>query len=194
MSHHRNSTLIIILLSILLISCQAVLRPLQPPIDTPIPSPTTAPTLPPADGQDGYGIGDPYFPELGNPGYDVQNYVISLDVDPESGEISGKTTIEAVAETDLSSFNLDFQGFEIDSLTVDGSDAEFTREGRELIITPGAPLKAGDEFTVEVAYHGIPQPANFYNALRFQDGLAARNIEGDQCALRTRRRFVVVPS
>ncbi len=45
----------------------------------------------------GYGIGDPYFPGLGNPGYDAQNYAITLDVDPESGEISGKTTIEAVA-------------------------------------------------------------------------------------------------
>jgi aminopeptidase N len=116
-----------------------------------------------------YGIGDPYFPGLGNPGYDVQNYVIALDVDPESGEISAKTSIEAVATQGLSSFNLDFQGFEIDSLTVDGSEADFTRADRELIITPGAPLQAGDMFTVEVAYHGVPQPA-YFNAMDFKMG------------------------
>ena len=172
MSRHRNSIqILIVLFAILLISCQAVLGLTPSPSDTPIPSPTpaTAPTLPPADGQTGYGIGDPYFPELGNPGYDVQNYVISLDVDPESGEINAKTSLEAVATQNLPSFNLDFQGFDIDSLTVDGSDADFTREKRELIITPGAPLQAGDEFTVEVAYHGVPQPA-YFNALDFKMG------------------------
>ena len=87
--------------------------------------------------------------------------MIALDVDPESGEINAKTTLEAIAATDLPSFNLDFQGFEIDSLTVDGSEADYTREGRELIITPGTPLQAGDEFTVEVSYHGVPEPAYF---------------------------------
>ncbi len=170
MPHSRNYILTsIILLAIAQASCQAVLRPLQPPTGTPIPSPTTAPTLPPSDGQEGYGIGDPYFPELGNPGYDVQNYVIALDVDPESGEINAKTTIEAIATQNLPSFNLDFQGFDIDSLTVDGGEAGYTRERQELIITPGAPLQAGDEFTVEVAYHGIPQPA-YFAALDFKMG------------------------
>src|SRR5512137_2475590 len=117
MTLSRKHTLIIITLpAILLLSCQAVLRATSTPTAIPSPTPATVPTLPPADVQVEYGIGDPYFPDLGNPGYDVQNYVIALDVDPESGEISGKTTIEAAAKTDLSSFNLDFQGFEIGGL------------------------------------------------------------------------------
>jgi aminopeptidase N len=170
MTLSRKHTLIIITLpAILLLSCQAVLRATSTPTAIPAPTPATVPTLPPADVQAEYGIGDPYFPDLGNPGYDVQNYVIALDVDPESGEISGKTTIEAVAKTDLSSFNLDFQGFEIGGLTVNGSTADYTRDDRELIITPGKPLQAGDAFTVEVAYNGIPQPA-YYNALDFKMG------------------------
>jgi aminopeptidase N len=139
------------------------------PTATSIPSPTAVPDPPAAVGQKDYGIGDPYLPELGNPGYDAQHYVISLDVDPDSGEVSGKTTIEAVASEDLPSFNLDFQGFDISDLMVNGSDADFTRDGRELIITPGAPLKAGGEFTVEVAYHGVPEPA-YFNALDFKMG------------------------
>jgi aminopeptidase N len=159
----KHTTIIAGLLATLLISCQAILRATPTPTAEPTSTPTVAPTLAPVDVQTDYGIGDPYFPKLGNPGYDVQNYVISLDVDPESGEISGKTTIEAVATDNLPSFNLDFQGFDIDSLTVNGSDADFTRVGHELIITPETPLQAGGEYTVEVAYHGIPQPAYFYN-------------------------------
>jgi aminopeptidase N len=170
MAHSRkHATVIAGLLATLLISCQAILRATPTPTAEPTSTPTVAPTLAPADVQTDYGIGDPYFPELGNPGYDVQNYVISLDVDPESGEISGKTTIEAVATDNLPSFNLDFQGFDIDSLTVNGSDADFTRDGRELIITPGEPLQEGVEFTVEVTYHGIPQPI-YFNALDFKMG------------------------
>jgi hypothetical protein len=37
------------------------------------------------------GIGDPYYPELGNGGYDVQNYTISLDVDPIGNTLNGST-------------------------------------------------------------------------------------------------------
>jgi aminopeptidase N len=116
-----------------------------------------------------YGIGDPYFPELGNPGYDVQNYVIALEVDPDSGEIIARTTLEAVATQPLPSFSLDFQGFTIDSLKVDGSETDYTRERRELIITPAKSLQAGDEFVVEVSYHGVPEPA-YFNALDFKMG------------------------
>jgi len=158
MSHLRNSTLIIIFLSLQLISCKAVLLPFSPPTAMPIHSPTTAPTLTPIVGQAEYGIGDPYFPGVGNPGYDARNYVISLDVDPESGQIIGKTTLEATATADLSTFNLDFLGLEIDHIKVNDSPATYSRDGRELIITPAEPLRANDNFVVEVAYHGVPQP------------------------------------
>ncbi len=72
-------------------------------------------------------------------------------------------------DTNLSSFNLDFQGLDIDSLTVNGNEATYTRDDRELIITPGAPLQTGDAFTVEVAYHGVPQPS-YFDALDFKMG------------------------
>jgi aminopeptidase N len=158
---HRNYTLTAItLLTILLLSCQAILLPTSPPVPTAIPSstPAIAPTFPPADVQTEYGIGDPYFPGLGNPGYDARNYVISLDVDPESGQIIGKTTLEATATADLSTFNLDFLGLEIDHIKVNDSPATYSRDGRELIITPAEPLRSNDHFVVEVAYHGVPQP------------------------------------
>ena len=38
---------------------------------------------PAAPGREGAeGMGDPYYPDLGNGGYDAQNYLISLTVNP----------------------------------------------------------------------------------------------------------------
>jgi len=102
------------------------------------------------------GIGDSYYPTLGNGGYDVTHYTIDLDADLETGEIIGSVIIAAEATQALSAFNLDFSGYAIDTLTVDGDEADFTRDGRELTITPGTPLEAGDSFTVDVTYSGIP--------------------------------------
>ncbi len=103
------------------------------------------------------GIGDPYFPLLGNSGYDVQHYTLDLDLDVAGASIStGRATIEAVALLDLCTFNLDFRGLEIDSISVDEQPASFSRHDGELTIEPRARLKAGTRFTTEIAYHGRP--------------------------------------
>jgi aminopeptidase N len=103
------------------------------------------------------GIGDPYFPLLGNSGYDVQHYTLDLDLDVAGASITtGRVTIVAVALLDLCTFNLDFRGLEIDSITVDEQPASFSRHDGELTIEPRAPLTAGTRFTTEIAYHGRP--------------------------------------
>lgn len=104
------------------------------------------------------GLGDLYYPDLGNGGYDVQHYTLDLLVDVETNLVAGFATIEAVATQDLSRFNLDFVGLQIASLTINDTDARFTREGRELIITPPQPLPTGTAFTVAVKYAGFPEP------------------------------------
>ena len=103
------------------------------------------------------GIGDPYYPLLGNSGYDVQHYTLDLDLDVAAGAIAaGKVTIDAVALLSLCTFNLDLRGLEIDTLIVDGQASSFTRHGGELTVEPVTPLAAGSRFTAEVAYHGQP--------------------------------------
>lgn len=82
------------------------------------------------------GIGDPYYPTLGNGGYDVQHYTLEIAVDMEDNFIDGQATIEAAATQDLSQFNFDFLGMNISEITVNGAAAEFAREGAELIIIP----------------------------------------------------------
>lgn len=103
------------------------------------------------------GVGDSLYPNLGNGGYDVQHYTLDLTVnDVATSDLDGKTIIEARATQNLSSFNLDFIGFEITNITVNGKPADFERNKQELIVTPSTPLAEGESFTVEVQYQGVP--------------------------------------
>lgn len=124
---------------------------------TPAPSPVPTPPAPvPTPGSDG--IGDPYFPLLGNGGYDARHYTIDLSVDPVRNRIAGTSTMEAAATQDLSAFNLDFRGFDIDRITVNGAEATYSRKDGELTVVPSAPLLAGEDFSVAVTYRGEPVP------------------------------------
>ncbi|MBY8870614.1 M1 family metallopeptidase [Micromonospora sp. PLK6-60] len=103
-------------------------------------------------------VGDPYFPDQGNGGYDVQHYDLVFSYDPATRFMDATATITAVATQDLDQFNLDFRGPEVSSVTVNGHAHAFTRDGQELIVTPRPKLKAGQRFTVVVRYAGVPGP------------------------------------
>ena len=102
------------------------------------------------------GMGDPYFPTLGNGGYDVQTYTITLEVDPLANTVEGSTFITATATKSLSSFNLDFHDLNLDSVTVNDLQADYSHTGSELTILPAATLQAGQSFTTAIRYYGSP--------------------------------------
>ena len=104
------------------------------------------------------GLGDPFYPMLGNPGYDVTHYDITLTVDPVANTINGTATITAVALEDLTQFNLDMSGLEVDSVQVNGSASEFSRRQMETVITPPNLITGQQTFIVTVTYHGSPEP------------------------------------
>jgi aminopeptidase N len=104
------------------------------------------------------GLGDPFFPLAGNGGYDVQHYSLDLEYDRGPNLLAGEATIRAKATQNLSRFDLDFRGYEIRRLRVNGERASFARDGQELIITPKRGLKEGRSFVVEVDYRGQPEP------------------------------------
>ena len=74
----------------------------------------------PGDTKGASGIGDPYFPMLGNGGYDVSHYTIDLDVEMDVRLIGGSATLTMQATQDLTQFNLDFGGYTIETVEVDG--------------------------------------------------------------------------
>ncbi|MCQ9180500.1 M1 family metallopeptidase [Streptomyces sp. IBSBF 2953] len=110
----------------------------------------------PTPGADG--IGDAYFPQLGNGGFDARHYDLSLAYDPGTDRLDGRTTITARATQNLSSFDLDLQKLEVSRVEVDGRRAQFTRTGDEIRITPRGAIRKGRTFEVAVTYGGVPEP------------------------------------
>jgi aminopeptidase N len=104
------------------------------------------------------GAGDPFFPLAGNGGYDVGNYSLRLDFEPQNNALDARAVISARATQDLSRFDLDLRGLHVGKVTVDGTAAGFTRDGQELVITPAAGIRKGRGFEVAVANDGHPNP------------------------------------
>jgi aminopeptidase N len=104
------------------------------------------------------GAGDPFFPLAGNGGYDVRNYSLRLDYEPQNNALDARAVISARATQDLSRFDLDLRGLHVGKVTVDGDAAAFKRDGQELVITPAAGIRQGRVFEVAVEYDGHPNP------------------------------------
>nr|WP_245614447.1 M1 family metallopeptidase [Actinokineospora inagensis] len=104
------------------------------------------------------GVGDPYYPDDGNGGYDVTGYDVAIKYDPATQRLDGDTTVTATAAEALSQFNLDLTGMDVSSVEVDGTPAKFARTGaHELVITPAATITHGGTFRTRVTYAGTPQ-------------------------------------
>jgi len=128
---------------------------------TTAPTTTTTTTIPPeptlwerlqALGREG--IGDSLYPTLGASGYDVESYLIEFRFDPETGRLSGSSTIAAVATEDLDLFSLDFFGMETEAVTVNSAPADYEQVSEELIVVPSQALGEGERMTVVVSYQG----------------------------------------
>ena len=104
------------------------------------------------------GLGDPFFPDAGNGGYDVQHYDLTVGYDPATRHLEGTAQVRAVTTQRLSRFDLDLRkALAVRSVTVDGAPARFARSGeQELVITPRRALGRHQRFTVTVRYGGVP--------------------------------------
>jgi aminopeptidase N len=100
------------------------------------------------------GGGDPFYPQAGNGGYDVQSYSVKLDYEAQNEDLAGDATISARSTQDLSSFNLDLRDLKVNTVTVNGAAASFTRKGQELTIAPAQGIRDNRTFTVRVLYGG----------------------------------------
>ena len=127
--------------------------------------PTTPPTIgPPStspvddEGVAADGLGDPYFPGLGNAGYDVTHYAVALTVDPDANTLQGEVTITATALIGMNGFHLDFgPDLTVTDVEFEGRAVTFTHENEELLVRAPLGIIAGEEFTVTVRYGGTPE-------------------------------------
>ncbi|MEV6395553.1 M1 family metallopeptidase [Streptomyces sp. NPDC051907] len=103
------------------------------------------------------GLRDPYFRKLGNGGYDVEHYDLTLDYEPRTGRLTGSAEITARATQDLSAFNLDLHGLTVDGVQVEGREAAANRAGDELTVRPRRDLDKGETFRTVVRYSGVPR-------------------------------------
>ncbi|MCA2225796.1 M1 family metallopeptidase [Nonomuraea aurantiaca] len=141
----RRAASLVALLSIL--ACAPSNGAMAPTAARPVSGDTGAP-----------GIGDPDFPLDGNGGYDVSHYNLELGYTPSSKHLDGVATIKATTTQPLSRFDLDLSGLDVSEVTVDGVKAIFSRNGPELAVLPTTPLGDKADFTVRVAYSGVPKP------------------------------------
>ncbi|WP_330173273.1 M1 family metallopeptidase [Streptomyces sp. NBC_01498] len=103
------------------------------------------------------GIGDPLFPYLGNPGYDVLAYDIDLTYRGDNTEpLDAVTRIDARTTRRLERINLDFTHSEVRSVEVDGARADFATAGEDLVVTPREAVEAGAPVRVTVIHTSDP--------------------------------------
>lgn len=175
MNRHKTLYASLMLAAVLvsLLACKALTpspahpTPVENTVTAEAPTQITTPSDPEAGSS---GMGDSLYPDFGNGGYDVKKYTLDINVhDVATSDLSAVTTIDAKATQDLSSFNLDFIGFDITNLTVNDVKADFTRSGQELTVVPANPLANNQTFTVQVTYEGQPEIMQSV-ALPFQTG------------------------
>ncbi|SOE02928.1 M1 family metallopeptidase [Blastococcus haudaquaticus] len=107
--------------------------------------------------------GDPYFEQAGNSGYDVEHYDLAITYDPDTGRLDGTADITLTAVADLDGLSLDLRRLSVESVSIDGEQADFEQlppddsgRGGELLVTTDPPLAEGTTHELTVGYGGEP--------------------------------------
>ena len=107
----------------------------------------------------GHAEGDRLFPRTGSTAYDALHYDLRLSYVPRTQRLRGRAIVTARAARPLRSVALDFQGYRVLRVRLNGRSATFSRRSTRLIVRPRGPaLTAGQRFTVDVTYTGVPAP------------------------------------
>jgi aminopeptidase N len=116
-----------------------------------------APALVFVDNIGGESAGDPYFPEIGNTGYDVQHYDLDLEIDVSGiDHISGRASIQLTTTGDVDRFSFDLLGLEATRATIDGVEATLEQTPTKLRLSPTQTLTANSSHTIVIDYEGQP--------------------------------------
>lgn len=121
------------------------------------PSPRTAETTGPSE-QTG-ATPDPYMPGHGTNAYRVSRYELDLDYKLSSNRLSGRAVLHAVTQYPTAALVLDLTGLRATKIQLNGRRVrKFSQRAEQLVISPEAPLPAGEAFTLDIRYEGNPLP------------------------------------
>ncbi|MEV6161771.1 M1 family metallopeptidase [Streptomyces sp. NPDC052052] len=123
------------------------------------------------------GIGDPLFPYLGNPGYDVLSYDIGLTYHGSNNTpLDAVTTIDARTTEPLDRINLDFTRGTVSAVEINGRGVDFAIADEDLVIRAPSRLPAGTALRITVRHTSDPRGNQDTGGwLRTADGLAMAN-------------------
>jgi aminopeptidase N len=124
------------------------------PAEPTTPSGAPTPTAPPSAS----GVGDELFPDLGNPGIDVDHYDVALSYDAGARHLEGTVTLQLHFTEPLTQFTLDSEGPQVTAVTVDGVAAPFFVASPELVVALPAPVASPRAGVVVVTYSVNPKP------------------------------------
>ena len=94
---------------------------------------------------------------------DLQHIALVLDVDPAQRSLSGNVTLRgSVIAPGTRVLELDAVELQIDVVTVGSEAAAFRHDGKRLRIELPAPLVAGSEVTIAIAYRGAPRRGLYF--------------------------------
>lgn len=125
-----------------------------------MPAIAAAPTIALPQNLGGESISDPYYPEVGNTGYDVTSYDLDLTIDVAGIDtLAAVATIELVTQAPLDRFSFDLVGLDVQRVTIDGAPATHEQTDNKLRVVPTATLAPNEDYTITVAYSGQPTDA-----------------------------------
>jgi len=102
-------------------------------------------------------VEDRVYPQVGDPGVDALHYDLDLAWTPGSETLTAVETLVFRATSDADRFQLDLgQALEVSSVTVDGEDASYDHDGKDLVVH--SPVAADRRYTLVVEYAGHPRP------------------------------------
>ena len=87
-------------------------------------------------------LGDPLLPLLGNGGYDVQHYDLTIDYDPAANSMTSSRRSREATQ-DLSEFSLDFRGLTVTSSPSTAPRPRSRATADKLVITPATAIDNG---------------------------------------------------
>ncbi|MFI6770217.1 M1 family metallopeptidase [Streptomyces sp. NPDC050355] len=122
------------------------------------------------------GLGDRLFPTLGNTGYDVTSYDVTLDYSGRNDQpLKATTEITAQVTTELDHLNLDFARGAVSDVKIDGKPAQHEQHGEDLVLTPASHMSRGQQVKIAIQHTSDPRGKSDGGWIRTSDGLAMAN-------------------